>query len=144
MCGRGARGSTINVPLAADYGDAELKLVFDEIVMPAATAFNAGAVFISCGFDAMANDGIAGGYRFNVTAPMYGWMTTELMTLGRPVLAVLEGGYNEENLATGAAHVVAALTGSEFDVCGQEPRGDAKGAKAVVKSVLAAHRAQRR
>ncbi len=63
-------------------------------------------VLISAGFDAMRGDPLAG---FTLEAGHYTELTNHLRALGAPVAALLEGGYNLENLRAGVRAMVEAL-----------------------------------
>ena len=95
--GKGAgEGFTINVPLNAGAGDAELLRAFRDELRPKALAFKPQLVLISAGFDAHRDDPLAG---LKVTEAGYGELTrivrgiAEECCSGRLVSA-LEGGYN--------------------------------------------------
>ena len=65
------------------------------------------AIFVSCGFDAHAEEQVAS---LGLADDDYGWITAELAALGRPMVSVLEGGYNIDVLRRGArAHVEALV-----------------------------------
>jgi acetoin utilization deacetylase AcuC-like enzyme len=100
--GTGAgQGYTVNVPLAAGCGDREYQQVFENVLYPAAQAFEPHLVLISAGFDAHREDPLAG---MNVTEEGYARMTTIVRDLaeryceGR-LVSLLEGGYHLEALA---------------------------------------------
>lgn len=63
-------------------------------------------VLISAGFDAMRGDPLAG---FTLEAEHYRGWTEQLRSVGGPVVAVLEGGYNIDNLRAGVRVTVEAL-----------------------------------
>jgi acetoin utilization deacetylase AcuC-like enzyme len=100
--GTGAgQGYTVNVPLAAGCGDREYQQIFENVLYPAAQAFEPHLVLVSAGFDAHRDDPLAS---MNVTEEGYGRMTTIVRDIaeryceGR-LVSVLEGGYNLEALA---------------------------------------------
>jgi acetoin utilization deacetylase AcuC-like enzyme len=94
-------GYTVNVPLAAGCGDHEYQEVFEEVLYPAAQAFEPHLVLVSAGFDAHRDDPLAG---MNVTEDGYAHMTAIVRDIaeryceGR-LVSLLEGGYNLEALA---------------------------------------------
>ena len=98
-------GSTLNVPLAAGAGDAEYVAAFKDLVEPVVTAFDPELVLVSAGFDAHADDPLAG---MEVTEAGFTELARRSAQLGPRVAAVLEGGYN---LATLPRLVDAALRG---------------------------------
>lgn len=99
--------TTLNVPLPEGSGDAEYLAAFAERVEPAVTAFAPDALIVSAGFDAHADDPLAG---MAVTEDGFRELARRCAALGPRVSAVLEGGYN---LATLARLVEAALDGFE-------------------------------
>ncbi|MFC1499742.1 histone deacetylase family protein [Candidatus Zixiibacteriota bacterium] len=64
-------------------------------------------VFISAGFDSMAGDPLAG---FTLREEDYIAITEHLRSLGAPLVGVLEGGYNLENLRVGTAAFLKAIS----------------------------------
>ena len=97
--------TTLDVPLPAGSGDEEYLRAFDELVGPAVRAFEPELVLVSAGFDAHADDPLAG---MRVTADGFGQLASRSADLGPRVAAVLEGGYNPGALA---GLVAAALEG---------------------------------
>ena len=97
--------TTLNVPLPAGSGDEEYLRAFDELVGPAVRAFEPELVLVSAGFDAHAEDPLAG---MHVTAEGFGRLASHSADLGPRVAAVLEGGYNPGALP---GLVAAALEG---------------------------------
>jgi acetoin utilization deacetylase AcuC-like enzyme len=58
--GRGAgRGATINVPLEAGAGDADLARAYETVIVPALESFRPGAILVSAGFDIHERDPLA-------------------------------------------------------------------------------------
>jgi acetoin utilization deacetylase AcuC-like enzyme len=99
--------TTLNIPLAAGAGDAEYATAFGDLVEPVVTAFDPGLVLVSAGFDAHADDPLAG---MEVTEDGFAELARRSAQLGPRVAAVLEGGYN---LATLPRLVEAAVGGFE-------------------------------
>ena len=113
-----ARGTVINVPLAAGAGDRELVAAFESLLVPAADAFAPDFVLISAGFDAHRSDPLAG---LQVTEEGYRRLTDIVLDIaerhahGR-VVSVLEGGYDLDALARSvAAHIRAMLAVTPTD-----------------------------
>jgi acetoin utilization deacetylase AcuC-like enzyme len=107
--GRGAgEGTTLNVPAPAGWGDDEYRRVFEKVLEPAATEFDPDFVLVSAGFDAHAEDPLAG---MRVTETGYRAMTRTVMEIadkcaGGRVVSLLEGGYHHEALPRAvAAHL---------------------------------------
>ena len=112
--GRGA-GYTINVPLAPGADDDTYVEVFDQVILPAASAFRPQIVLISAGFDAHANDPLGG---MLVTERGFGTLARRVVQLaythaeGR-LVACLEGGYDPLALAGSVVATLAALDGDD-------------------------------
>ena len=110
--GRGkGEGATFNVPLPAGCGDAEYVGVFQRLVVPALRAYRPEMILVSCGFDAHADDPLAGmrvGARgFRAMSRIVRALAEDLCQ-GRLVL-VLEGGYALTGLREGTASALDAL-----------------------------------
>ena len=105
---RGVNANIVNVPLPPGAGSKEFRQAMRDNVVPALTAFQPEFLFISAGFDAHAEDPLAG---LNFTEDDYVWATEELLALARNacggrLVSVLEGGYNPDALGRSvAAHV---------------------------------------
>lgn len=101
---RGAHGQVLNVPLRAGSGGREMREVYEGIVFPALMAWKPELLLISAGFDAHADDPLAG---LEWQAEDYRWLTDRLCDFaGGRVVSSLEGGYDLDALAASvAAHV---------------------------------------
>ena len=97
--------TTLNVPLGAGCGDEDYERAFDHVVEPAVRAFEPELVIVSAGFDAHAEDPLAG---MNVTDEGFRELARRSAALAPRCAAVLEGGYN---LGTLPRLVAAALEG---------------------------------
>ena len=97
--GTGGPGSsdehTLNVPLAAGFGDAEYVRAFDDLVEPAVRAFEPDVLLVSAGFDAHRDDPLA---QMEVSADGFRELGRRCGALAPRVAAVLEGGYNLDTL----------------------------------------------
>ncbi len=138
--GRGAgAGTTVNAPLAAGAGDADLDRVFRDVVMPILGAYAPDAVVLSAGFDAHAADPLGG---MRLTAEGYATLTRRLWAFaagrcaGR-LAVVTEGGYDLRALED-------CLDGT-LEVCAADPpasipplRGSTAAADAALPSILRA------
>jgi acetoin utilization deacetylase AcuC-like enzyme len=104
-------GYTINLPVPGGSGDAVFGSLVEHIVVPAAREFRPGLILVSAGFDAHADDPLAGCL---VTDDGFATMATSVRALadelGVPVGVVLEGGYDLGALARGMTRALAALT----------------------------------
>jgi len=99
--------TTLNVPLRAGSGDDEYLDAFERVVEPAVSAFEPELVLVSAGFDAHAEDPLAG---MLLSAEGFGELARGSAALAPKVAAVLEGGYNVETLP---GLVAAAIEGFE-------------------------------
>jgi acetoin utilization deacetylase AcuC-like enzyme len=111
--GTGAgEGFTINIPVPERSGHDVFLSLIDRVVAPVAGQFDPDLILISAGFDAHAEDPLAG---LALTAEDFGQMTVEVRELGRrlsaPVGAVLEGGYSPPALAASVAATMRGLGG---------------------------------
>jgi acetoin utilization deacetylase AcuC-like enzyme len=104
----GPLDTVLNVPLKPGTGSREFRAIYERLVFPRVDAFAPQLLLISAGFDAHADDPLAG---LNLTTADFGWVTGRLCDLadkhcqGR-VVSALEGGYDLEALgASAAAHV---------------------------------------
>jgi acetoin utilization deacetylase AcuC-like enzyme len=104
-------GYTVNVPLPAGTGDRALIRAFEDILVPAADAFQPDLVLVSAGFDWHRND--LGG---NVTENGFASLTSIVKGIaaehcdGR-IVFTLEGGYDLDSLSEGVHAVLSTLAG---------------------------------
>lgn len=104
---RGAHGQILNVPLRAGSGGRAMRMVYEGAVFPALAAWEPELLLISAGFDAHADDPLAG---LEWQAEDYGWLTERLCDFaGGRVVSSLEGGYDLDALAASVAAHVAVL-----------------------------------
>lgn len=101
---RGAHGQILNLPLRAGSGGRVMRDVYTQAVFPALRAWEPELLLISAGFDAHADDPLAG---LEWQAEDYAWLTDRLCNFaGGRVVSTLEGGYDLDALAASvAAHV---------------------------------------
>ena len=97
--GRGA-GATLNCPMPAGARDALYEEAFRTRLLPAMEKFEPDAVLLSAGFDAHADDPLAG---VELSTGCYRWMSERMLEVadrhaGGRVLSLLEGGYSLEAL----------------------------------------------
>ena len=110
--GAGA-GTTINVPLPAGTTGDVLLRAMDDLVLPAAAAFDPTWLLVSAGFDAHAADPMTG---MGCSSGDFADLTFRALSLvpaGRRIF-FLEGGYDLEALRDSAAACVAAIAGVEL------------------------------
>jgi acetoin utilization deacetylase AcuC-like enzyme len=107
--GRGA-GYTVNLPVPAGSGDPVWCSLVEHLVVPVARGYRPELVLISAGFDAHAEDPLAG---CTVTDGGFGTMAASMRALGEdlgaPVGWVLEGGYALAALGRSAATTLDVL-----------------------------------
>ncbi len=101
---RGAHGQMLNIPLRAGSSGTAMRDVYERVVFPVLTAWQPELLLISAGFDAHADDPLAG---LEWQADDYRWLTDRLCDFaGGRVVSTLEGGYDLDALAASvAAHV---------------------------------------
>ena len=105
---RGAHGQIVNLPLRPGSGGAEMRAAYQARVFPVLEASSAEFLLISAGFDAHADDPLAG---LNWREADFRWLTEQLCdwagrACGGRVVSCLEGGYDLPALAASvAAHV---------------------------------------
>jgi acetoin utilization deacetylase AcuC-like enzyme len=125
--GQGAgTGTAINIPLPAGCGDSEYKLVFDEIVVPAAQRFKPELILVSAGYDGHWADNLS---NMRLTLDGYYYITRIIQQLatglcsGR-VAFYLEGGYNLQVLSCAINATFGLWLGENFfdDPLGKPPR----------------------
>jgi len=105
------RGATLNVPLFAGAGRAEVFAAFEEQLLPAMETFRPQLVLISAGFDSRLHDPLG---MLRLTDQDFADLTRQMLELadrhadGR-LVSVLEGGYDLHGLASAAKAHVAEL-----------------------------------
>ena len=108
--GRGA-GFTVNLPVPDGSGDAAFRSLVDHVAVPLVREFAPRLVLISAGFDAHADDPLAG---CTVTDDGYAAMAASMRAaaeaVGAPLGVVLEGGYDLGALSRGMSATLGAIT----------------------------------
>lgn len=110
--GRGkGEGFTLNCPVGAGSGHAEVIGAFRDSLLPAAEAFKPDLVMISAGFDSRRGDPLG---QLMLTDGDFTELTDIMLGIaaehaGGRVVSVLEGGYNLQGLALASAAHVKAL-----------------------------------
>ncbi|UTI66967.1 histone deacetylase [Paraconexibacter antarcticus] len=109
-----AAGRTVNLPVPGGSGDETFCSLVEHVVAPLLAAFEPGLVLISAGYDAHADDPLAG---CAVTDAGYARMARAVRAAataaGAPVGLVLEGGYDLGALSRGLSATLAALSGED-------------------------------
>jgi acetoin utilization deacetylase AcuC-like enzyme len=111
-------GFTVNLPVPAGSGDDVFCSLVEHVVAPLARAYEPGLVLVSAGFDAHADDPLAGcrvsdeGY-----AVMAGSVARLARGLGVPLGIVLEGGYGLDALARSVVATLEQAGASDPRAC---------------------------
>ncbi|MBF9033007.1 histone deacetylase family protein [Rhodobacterales bacterium HKCCE2091] len=108
---RGATGNIVNMPLGPGTGGDEMRMLYRNRVFPKLRDWDPDLIVISAGFDAHADDPLAG---LNWLTEDFAWLTRELCDVadevcGGRVVSTLEGGYDLQALAASVALHVAGL-----------------------------------
>lgn len=104
-------GNICNAALPAGSGGKEMQAAYADRILPALEAFRPDFLLVSAGFDADYRDPLAG---LNWHPEDFAWVTERLVDVadrlceGR-LISMLEGGYDRQGLATGAAAHVEML-----------------------------------
>jgi acetoin utilization deacetylase AcuC-like enzyme len=94
----GLHGQIISCPLPPRSGSDAFRSAWRDELLPAVEAFEPEAIFVSAGFDAHRVDRLSD---INLEDDDYEWVTKAVARLGGgrlPLISVLEGGYNIEQL----------------------------------------------
>ncbi|MEM1235515.1 MAG: histone deacetylase family protein [Pseudomonadota bacterium] len=107
----GVDDNVMNLPLADGAGGDTFRDMWEGHVFPALERFKPELLIISAGFDAHANDPLAG---LLLETEDFAWVTERLCSIaaelcGGKVVSCLEGGYDLEALGASAAAHVSAL-----------------------------------
>jgi acetoin utilization deacetylase AcuC-like enzyme len=112
-------GYSLNLPVPSGAGEGVFCSLVEHVVLPAARQFAPDLVLISAGFDAHGDDPVGG---CSLESSTYAELTRQALSLGAPVGAVLEGGYDLVALAESVALTMKALeTGGEAAPHAMEP-----------------------
>jgi acetoin utilization deacetylase AcuC-like enzyme len=107
-------GYTVNLPVPARSGDEVFCSLVEHVVVPLARAYEPGLILVSAGYDAHADDPLAG---CEVSDAGYAAMTASIRgvaeELGVPAGGVLEGGYDLGALAGGVRSTLEMLAAHE-------------------------------
>jgi len=138
------KGSTVNFPMAAGWGDEEYLRAFDEVLVPVARRFRPQLILVSAGFDshwadrlAMMQASVAG------LAQMVGIVGDLARGLcqGRPAFT-LEGGYNLEVAASAVKATFDVLLGKSeaiADPLGRSLRTNSSGFEEHIRRIREIH-----
>jgi len=105
-------GYTVNLPVPAGSGEELWLSLIEHVALPIADAFSPELVLVSAGFDAHRDDPLAD---CKLEAESFAQMACQVRelarSLGAPLGAVLEGGYDLPSLAASTLATLAALGG---------------------------------
>jgi acetoin utilization deacetylase AcuC-like enzyme len=101
-------GYTVNIPMPAEFGDAEYLCVFDRLIMPMGRHFKPEFILVSAGFDCHFRDPLA---QMRVSEVGFGAMAQRVNRLaaeccGGKMVAALEGGYDLDAIAESGRAVI--------------------------------------
>jgi acetoin utilization deacetylase AcuC-like enzyme len=99
-------GFSINLPVPGRAGEDEFCGLVEHVVLPAARAFDPDLVLVSAGYDAHRDDPVGG---CSLSTASFGELTRQVLTLGKPVGCLLEGGYDLDGLAGSVAATMEVL-----------------------------------
>ncbi|MBN1529817.1 MAG: histone deacetylase [Thermoleophilaceae bacterium] len=99
-------GHSLNLPVPAGAGEDVFCALVEHVVVPAARQFEPELVLISAGYDAHRDDPVGG---CSLETGSFAELTRQVLALGLPVGAVLEGGYDLDALAQGVEATMEAL-----------------------------------
>jgi acetoin utilization deacetylase AcuC-like enzyme len=122
------KGTTVNFPMAAGWGDEEYLRAFNEVLVPVARRFQSQLILVSAGFDAHWADHMA---MMRVSVKGFAQMAMILKELAAEVcqgrlVFTLEGGYNLRVVTSSIKAVFdVLLSNSEID----DPLGEASMAR---------------
>lgn len=107
----GAHGQIVNVPLREGSGGGVMRAAYEARVFPALVAWQPELILISAGFDAHADDPLAG---LEWQATDFAWLTGRICDVANAVcqgrvVSCLEGGYDLPALTLSVAAHVAVL-----------------------------------
>lgn len=110
---QGAHGQIINVPLREGSGGGPMRAAYETLVFPRLMDWRPELILISAGFDAHADDPLAG---LEWQADDYAWLTARIVEIAAQVargrvVSCLEGGYDLEALRESVAAHLGVLTG---------------------------------
>jgi acetoin utilization deacetylase AcuC-like enzyme len=107
-------GYTINLPVPGGSEEDLWLSLLEDVVAPAALAFDPDLLLVSAGFDAHREDPLAG---CRLETESFARMARQVRALAEqaeaPLGAVLEGGYHPPSLAESVAATLAALAGKD-------------------------------
>ena len=117
-------GYTVNLPVPPGSGDETFVSLVRDVALPLARRYKPQLVLVSAGYDAHADDPLAGCVVSDDGFAQMATLVRELgLDLGVPAGCVLEGGYDLGALARGVAVTMQALAGGSVPASGQAKAG---------------------
>ncbi|MEP7191187.1 MAG: histone deacetylase [Roseiflexaceae bacterium] len=128
-------GTTLNLPLPYQTGDAGFRLLYDQVVLPALRRFAPQLILVSAGYDAHWDDPLG---PLSLSIDGYAALTQRLVALadelcGGKIVLVLEGGYSAAALAGGVVASLRVLLGR---APGVDPLGPASQAEPDISMLI--------
>ncbi|MEZ0320179.1 MAG: histone deacetylase family protein [Pyrobaculum sp.] len=110
--GRG-EGYNINIPLPPYTGDDAYAKVLDEVVIEVLRQYDPRLVIVSLGWDAHKDDPLA---NMNLSLNGYLYAIDKILSLQKPTIFLLEGGYNRDVIRRGTAMLIRRVDKKELVV----------------------------
>ncbi|MEM1597584.1 MAG: histone deacetylase family protein [Pyrobaculum sp.] len=108
--GRG-EGYNVNIPLPPYTGDDAYARAIDEVVMEVLRQYGPRLVVVSLGWDAHRDDPLA---NMNLSLNGYLYAIDKILSLQKPTVFLLEGGYNRDVIRRGTAMLVRRVDKGEL------------------------------
>ena len=105
----GRHRNIISAPLPPGADSRAFRRAWREVLLPAVRSFRPECIFLSSGFDAHAEDPLSSA---QLTDADFAWITAEITAIGSgriPIISVLEGGYNVDQLDKSVRTHIQAL-----------------------------------
>lgn len=96
----------LSIPINKIAFDDDYYDFFDNMIIPKLKEYNPDIILVSAGFDAAEGDPLGG---FHLTPNCYYNLTKKILMLNKPIMLVLEGGYNLNSIAESVAECTRAL-----------------------------------
>lgn len=107
---QGFHKNVLNVPMKSGSTIAAYKSAFEQQIIPFLTHFQPDLLIISAGYDATADDPLAG---ISLQPQDYGIFTTYCLQITRQIVLGLEGGYDLQALAQSVLATISACIGND-------------------------------
>jgi acetoin utilization protein AcuC len=103
-------GNVYNLPVARGFNDTEMRAVLEEVILPKVQAFDADAVVLQCGADALEEDPLS---RLCLSNNAHWGVVAALRDISPRFMVLGGGGYNPWSVGRCWAGVWAVLNGQE-------------------------------